>query len=562
MLIVVLLLLLVSPSANGQQWLSPMPDYPMILSANFAEARPSHLHSGIDIKTGGAEGRKVVAVRDGYVSRIGVKPYGYGRVLYITHDDGSMSVYAHLNRFVGVLEQYLKKKRYETATNDVDLFPEKNLFRFNAGEQIAYSGNSGSSGGPHLHFEIRRAKDQSPINILSEGIYDVRDDIRPTIAALHLFAVDTLDGVRMEKKVASYTPVSLGGGHYRLQAPVKMPCKGYFAVEVTDRKNDTQNTMGVYSVQLLADGQPRFGFCFDDFSFAETRYVNSMTVYSMQRKSRNEIFRLLRQKGNYFSGLEESRETGVIDPTLTDSVSIRVFDDADNLSVLSFAVKYDSSAETPEFSRADNSVKVLSGTAGTLTSGDFSVQFKASSLFEDCFMAVDIVDAPKALPIHSLIYRFADENTPFFTNATVSIRLDTISSGLVIARYNPENGKLASMGGQLSGKTVSVSTSTGGCFCVALDTIPPKITPMLPKGFSWAASKSVSFKMADEFSGVASYSMQIDGKFAILEHNMKRAILIHNFDDVRFGKGKQHKLVLTIKDGAGNRTVYTKTYTR
>lgn len=558
----ILVLVILAPAASAQNWVKPMPDNPMLLSANFAEIRPSHLHSGIDIKTGGVEGSRVVASRDGYISRIGVKPYGYGRVLYITHDDGSVSVYAHLSRFIPSLEEYLKKKRYQLEENDVDLFPEKNLFRFRAGELIAYSGNSGSSGGPHLHFEIRRGAAQKPINILHEGIFKVTDNIRPIISALHFFAVDTIDGVQLERKVATYKPVSVGGGRYRFQSELKLPGKGYFAVEVTDRKDGTSNTMGVYSVLLLADGTPRYQLALDDFGFDETRCVNSLSVYSMQRKSRNEIFRLVRRKGDAFSGLADMKRNGIIDPSRCRDIDIEILDDADNLSLLSFAVVYDSLSTPLEFSRPAGSTKMVCKKPGKLSCGPFSVDIRANSLFDDCFMTARVLEVQPPQSAVSEIYSFADEDTPFFTNVSVSIKSDRFLPGTVIARYNPVTGGLSSLGGNISGGTISASVPAGGCFCLVRDTVPPKIVPIFPKGFTWASSKSVSFKMSDSFSGVSTYSLKIDGRFAILEHVMKKATLIHKFDNERFGSGKKHTLELTITDGAGNRTVYTKTYTR
>jgi len=536
----------------------------MILSSNFAEARPNHFHSGIDIKTGGEEGHRIVAVKDGYVSRIAVKPYGYGRVVYLTHNDGTTSVYAHISRFIPKLESYIRTMRYETQTNDVELYPDKDMFQFKAGEQIAFSGNSGSSGGPHLHFEIRDSRTQNTINILSTGIYDVEDNIPPTIVALHFFAVDTIDGVPVEKKIKTLVPVKAGPNDYCFSSPVKLPCKGFFVLETTDRKDGTQNTMGVYNIIEWVDGTPVYQMSLDEFSFAETRSVNSLTIYGMQKKSRNEIFRLSRQQNCNFSGLRIKSRDGVIDPSQSDSVRIEVLDDAGNMSLLAFAVKADSLSEKPQFMISEFASKVISGMPKTFSKDQFSVTIAEKSLFATSYVEIEKIDTTglktKAL---SEIFRLDSESVPYFSPVTISIRSGSaIEKGMVMARYNPSTHGLSSIGGRVSGNSITATTSAGGYFCLACDTIAPKITPALPKNFSWTSSKSVKFKMADNFSGVSSYSLSIDGKFAILEHIMKQSTLVHFFDDKVFGTGKNHKLVLTIVDGAGNRAVYTKTYTR
>ena len=139
-------------------------DIPIYLSATFGELRPNHLHAGLDIKTQGVEGKKIYAVADGYVSRIGVSPYGYGNVLYITHYDGYTSVYAHLQRFSGPIAKYVKQYQYKHKKYTSQIYPEKDKFPVKKGDLIAYSGNSGGSGGPHLHFEIRHTVSEKPVN--------------------------------------------------------------------------------------------------------------------------------------------------------------------------------------------------------------------------------------------------------------------------------------------------------------------------------------------------------------------------------------------------------------
>ena len=171
-------------------------DIPIYLSATFGELRPNHLHAGLDIKTQGVEGKKIYAVADGYVSRIGVSPYGYGNVLYITHYDGYTSVYAHLQRFSGEIAKYVKQYQYKHKKFTSQIYPEKDKFPIKKGDLIAYSGNSGGSGGPHLHFEIRHTVSEKPVNPMYFG-YKIEDDVRPLIQGVAVYPLGdeaTLEG--------------------------------------------------------------------------------------------------------------------------------------------------------------------------------------------------------------------------------------------------------------------------------------------------------------------------------------------------------------------------------
>ena len=183
-----------------EDYIFPLRDVAGLYSANFGEMRPNHFHSGIDIKTDGVTGKPVLATADGYISRIAVTPGGYGRAIYITHPNGTTSVYGHLSKFRDDIEKYVHEERYRTRRNSINLYPPADRFPLKQGEQFAWSGNTGSSAGPHLHFEIRDSRTQRTLNTISSGVIRTRDDIPPRLVKLYYVEVDPAPPRRAGRK--------------------------------------------------------------------------------------------------------------------------------------------------------------------------------------------------------------------------------------------------------------------------------------------------------------------------------------------------------------------------
>ena len=321
--------------AQGQQldpndYIYPLRELKQRLySANFGEIRPGHFHAGVDIKTDAEEGKPVVAAADGYVSRVVLQAGGYGRAVYLTLRNGTTVVYGHLRRFRDDIERHVRRERYERRSNGVNLWFGPGTWPVKQGDVVAYSGDSGSSGGPHLHYEIRDTETQRLYNPVREGIIRPRDEYPPRIVRLHYVEVDTVQGVPVRSVPESYAVVRTAAGRYALthDGPVGVGRRGYFVAEVTDRRNDVWNTFGVWRVTAFADGIPCFEFRMDSFTYDISRCSDAVSCYPIQINSRNEAIRLAQLEGAPDSFYPTMAERGLI---RTAEDLVRFADDVNN----------------------------------------------------------------------------------------------------------------------------------------------------------------------------------------------------------------------------------------
>ncbi|MFR9594216.1 MAG: M23 family metallopeptidase, partial [Rikenellaceae bacterium] len=410
-------------------YIYPLKNVARLYSANFGELRPDHFHSGVDIKTDGVEGKSVVAVADGYVSRLGLSPSGYGLALYVTHPNGTTSVYGHLSRFRDDLARRVRYERYSQKKHSVSLFFKPEEFPVKQGELIAYSGNSGSSSGPHLHYEIRETASQRPINIFAKGIIKPRDTRRPWFVKIHYIEVDTLNGVAYHSPRKTYSVLNPSVGQYTLNTPgntITVGRKGYFVAEVTDRKNDVTNTFGVHSFGAQVDGDYFFKYQMDGFTFATTRYVNGVSCYALKLGSRNEVIRLAQQEYATSQFYPLIKERGVVRCEVNQrrEVIMKTADDCGLEATLKFTIV---GSEQSWAAKADASRPIIySNRSFTHSDDGLSVSIPAKSLYESMPYLCEIV-TPRNLKIDSLVrvvsptYKILCDSIPLHKAMTISI---------------------------------------------------------------------------------------------------------------------------------------------
>ena len=454
-----------------EDYIFPLRDVAGLYSANFGEMRPNHFHSGIDIKTDGVTGKPVLATADGYISRIAVTPGGYGRAIYITHPNGTTSVYGHLSKFRDDIEKYVHEERYRTRRNSINLYPSADRFPLKQGEQFAWSGNTGSSAGPHLHFEIRDSRTQRTLNTISSGVIRTRDDIPPRLVKLYYVEVDSVRGVPVHARPRPVELVEKTPGRYALkqEGALSVGGRGYFILEATDRKNDVSNTFGLWRIREFADEDPIFELRIDGFAFDQTRYCNAVTHYPMQVASRNEVIRLTRLDGCIDDFYPVLKNQALLTPSEGQSQQIRIEaeDDSGNRSILEFRT-IRQPAQRDFRAVCDSTALIVDNRRPfSHTAGEASVHIPAGVFYEPLFFSqssrpAQFAAAP-SVAVLSPLYSILDYDTPLHTAATVTIRA-----------YVPQNlqphttlgfvrkGKVSYAGGKYKNGAVTLSTRTLG----------------------------------------------------------------------------------------------------
>ena len=547
----------------------PILDVSGLHSANFGEMRPGHFHAGIDIKTDGVEGKRLVAAMDGYVSRIVVQAGGYGRAVYLTLRNGTTAVYGHLQRFRDDLEQLVREERYRRGSNSVDLWFTADRFPVRQGDLVGFSGNSGSSGGPHLHYEIRDTRDQRLRNPVSERIIPVIDSLPPRFMKLHYVEIDSIDGICVRRPVESYAVVRSESGRYRLtrNEPLPVGRRGYFVAEVTDRRNGVQNTFGVWRLQAAIDGKPYFEFRIDHFTHDLSRTCDAVSDYALQLGSRNEAIRLARTDGAPALFYPMLVDRGVIGCEAGERRTVELLceDDCDNRSQLAFEIVGRAEpfrAAAPE----DPEVKVIRrNRAMSIAYNDLTVSIPAGTLYENQFARASAGTLPKidsGVVILSPAYRLFDARTPLAKEVQIAIRTHVPEALRLKAAIAVRNhlGKAARLGGSCKQGAVTVETRSAGDWFVVADTLAPRIRPAFADGADLRKANRLTFRVSDNFSGIASWRLEIDGQWVPCDRYPMQGTLVFHFD--RPADGQLHRAVLRVSDGSGNSARWEGRYRR
>lgn len=558
------LLLIVKLSSVAQSFpknyfISPL-DTPLILTGNFGEIRNDHFHSGIDISTDEQEGLPVMCVGDGYISRIKISSDGYGKALYVTHPNGYVSVYGHLEKFMGPVNEYVRKIQLERQNFEIDVNLKDKQFKVKQRDFIAYTGKTGSAEGPHLHFEIRDEKTEEPINPL-HFLSPVKDTIAPVIKYIRIYPLRENGSVNKTDSAVTYDVIedSLGYRLNMLEYPLAFGNIA-FGIGAIDYINNSESQLGIYSAELYIDETPTFTWRYDRLNFDDTRMVNAHIDYKLYERDRIVVERAHRLPGNT---LEMSGDTSVngfvfFADDAAHEIRMVVRDFKGNMSQINFQViTYTSMNENPYQPKAIDAVEVTNEKGVAIHKSKFDVVIPDGAVYEDYFYDDAIEPSTKYL---SDIYRIGDEYEPLNVPVTIGIKpdvtvADSLKSKLVIARIR-NDGSLQSLGGQWSGKFLSAKSREFGRFTVSIDTTPPVLEKFYtPADMNTMFGSQLQIRAIDSFSGLKNYSAQIDGKWHLFEYDKKTDMLIANIESMAVNLN--HHLEMTVTDERGNTTVWT-----
>lgn len=528
---------------------------PIQLAGNYGELRPNHFHAGIDIKTQQRENLPVYAAADGYVSRIGVSHTGYGNALYITHPNGYTTVYGHLNRFFPALEQYVKEQQYSTESWATDLNIPPDKFPVKKGDFVAWSGNTGSSGGPHVHFEIRDTETEHPLNPLLFG-FDIPDTRAPEIYRIAIYDMDR----SIYDQSPLILPVKKVGDEYVPATPlikVKTALAG-IGLNAVDRMSNVPNSYGIYEVVMFDKDVPNSGFQIDNIGFDETRYINAHTDYKVRKGGGPWLQLLFSVPGNKLNVYKDVQGDGTID--LSDGtphqVKLLVKDAYGNSSTVKFTLQQ--SGDAPEPTRCANTMYAESRNIFENNQVEFFLE--ENSLYDRiCFNYAEIPAGEKS-KAKSSIFRLHTALVPLHSYFTLHLKPDSpipadLQQKLVMVREG--------LGETIVSTTFEKGWYVGqfrefGNFHLEVDTIAPKITLLEVKnGADLSKASKISFAISDN-SGIKAYRAELDGKW--LMFSRKGNVISYTFDE--HCKPGKHSLRLLVTDIAGNTKEQTITFRR
>ncbi|WP_240642439.1 M23 family metallopeptidase [Nonlabens xiamenensis] len=531
-------------------------DIDLILSGTFGELRSNHFHSGLDIKTNQRTGAQVHATAAGYVSRIKIERYGYGKALYITHPNGYTSVYAHLEKFAPRIEAYVKKKQYEKESYTIQLFPNDLELRVDQGEVVAYSGNSGGSGGPHLHFELRDAAAR-PMNPMMLGI-QVPDSRPPLVKQVKVYPLDESSTIDGENKPKLLRIIPMKGGRYKVESFRAYGEIG-IGVNTNDQQDGAYNQNGIYNVCTTFNGSKNFEMTFDKYAFSETRYINQMIDYEHFKNTKSRIMKLYVPKGSPLSLYEDHVNDGVLqlyEDGATHTYQIQIKDYQGNLSQIDMSITNDSIPSELYVDANPNLTFVSHSQTYSQKYGPFGLTIPKGALYENALL--DITQQGDTLKIH-------EDLIPLHKNMHISFELDAkVQDNLnqyYIGRVT-DWGAVYHVNTKRKQNKLTASTRTLGTYAISKDDTPPTISPVNFDRNAWISwNKTLKIKIADADTGVDGYRATVNGKFILMEYDYKTGVLTHDFaDGVVTDTENQLKVIVT--DNVGNSTTFETTFYR
>ena len=549
-------------SAKSQSKYDFPVELPVYLSGSFAELRPNHFHAGIDIKTRGKTGYKIFSLEDGYIQRIQITLGGNGKALYIKHDNGQSSVYAHLEKFSPRIQKVVKEIQYSEKKFEIRLFPKKNQYRIKKKELIGFSGNTGRSTGPHLHYEIRDENDY-PINPLTFKKEKLEDTIPPIIKSLfykQLFKNN--EGLYEDPKVGFKKLNFKKIKEKYISDTLKVSAIIGFGIDSFDKMNFTNNVMGINKIETYLDNNKIFNMDFNKFSFNEWRHINTFIDYATYKKNKLTIQKLFTTYYNPLEMYDRSLGDGSMDLTKLTSLNtnsshiykILLYDFNRNITeILIPLIITENFNKTIPNEIKDSFYRVEIDKEKIIEGKQFNLRFKKNSFYQNSYL--DLNERKKSIKINS-------DTIPLLKPFDIEYMLgDNEITQLYISQRI--DNKFNYLGNRIENGFLKASSKTLGSFYIKKDSIPPNVEFLNIQDSKWYSNlNKIKIKGYDNETGIKSYSAWINEKWILLEYDIKKNLFFYDFSDRVNSENIANNLKVEIKDNVGNTTIKEITFYR
>lgn len=545
----ILLFALLAISLVHAQDYHPPVDIPMQLSGTFAELRGTHFHAGIDIRTQGKQGVPLRAVADGYVSRIKIQQGGYGKALYINHPNGVTSVYAHLQRYSPDIIPHVRKKQYSLKSYTIEFYPEPDHMPIKKGAFIGYSGNTGSSFGPHLHFELRTTANQIPFNPLlaNDNIADTRN---PIIVQLIGYPVD---GVINRSEDQIQLAITKKNDSVYVADTIKAIGTIGFGIEHFDRQDGSFFKNGAFKIEATSNSTPRFEIQFDTLSFDDTSEMHKLIDYPLYIDTKKKVMQLFNTHetpvafANYTNNGLVAVEAGA---QLT--YTIKLSDVAGNNVYLQVPIE-GKAEEVWVTKKSPLPGKIIYPKRDYMFElQDFSVYINAKTFSQP---------TPLNIEVDGDTLNISNDYAYFEKPYSITLKKEKTPKGAYLALKRSKRWGFVTNNndkGQFSAKLKGT-----GAITVLVDSIPPTIVDQKKISDRWISlEKDILFAIDDKGAGVSRYEGYLNGKWILFEYEQKKKELTFRFRDPIKLKKTKHKLKLIVWDKVGNSTTFETTFYR
>ena len=503
------------------------------LNGNYGEVRPNHFHAGIDFKTHYVNHLPIYAVADGYVSRIKISTTGYGKVLYVTHPNGLVSVYGHEYVFADKIKQYVENAQEIAEVFEIELFPKPNELLVKQGDVIGYTGNTGSSEGPHLHFEIRDKKTEAPLNPLR--FLKIEDEVAPKIQRVALYSFYKLEKLLIPSKKID---------------TLMLPQATGFGVECFDYEQTQGNKNNIYKAEIYVDGKLYYQHIIDSIPFDLARYVNTYADYDLKKQQHITIQKLFKEKNNDLPIYKIINNNGFIffKDEAYHSVKLIVYDFYNQKDEVVFVVKMvPSIAKKESLGDLNNCLEPFKSSAA-----DYNLELPAKSLYEDAKLVVSYQN-------NILSFTAERYDIPFQNNCSISLKIPTslVKYGNKLCIADITKGTKSYIDGNFENGFVKANIKTLGKYKVDADTVAPQITLQSQKKSPYKIGNIVSFKVSDSYSGISVFKLHLNGKWHLAEYERKTNMIFFTIDE-KVNKGSII-LNLQVSDKKNNQTNFQTT---